>query len=572
MKIILGINCYHADSSACIVKDGLLIAALEEERINRIKHWAGFPKESIKECLKIAKIREEEITDIAINTNPKSNLSNKVIFFLKSYLFSKKIFEIFSRYKKKITVKKLLFKNFKLKNDVKIHYIDHHISHIASAFFPSNFEKAIGITIDGSGDFSTLTISECSSNKIKIIKKILFPHSLGVFYEAMTQFLGFKKYGDEYKVMGLAPYGKPLYKNLIDKNIIKKSKKNFFKLNLNYFNHISSSFEYKFDGIPDQNIILKKNILKLFENENLNDFEFKKNLASSVQKSYEGIFNEIINFIKKKNFSKNIIYAGGCALNSSANRKLIYDKIFENIYIPFSPGDGGGAIGAALYLSNKFRVKLKSNISPYLGNSYNDREVLDIFKSYESKLNCIQFDNENNLIDHAVDMIIDQNVIGWFQGRMEFGPRALGNRSILADPRNKSMKDIINRKIKKRESFRPFAPSILSEKKYDWFIKNNFKNFYMSSVETVKDDKKNNLEAVTHIDSTGRVQDVTNIMNPKYYNLINKFFLKTNVPVLLNTSFNENEPIVRSPNEAFDCLLRTDIDALFINNFKITKK
>jgi len=251
---------------------------------------------------------------------------------------------------------------------------------------------------------------------------------------------------------------------------------------------------------------------------------------------------------------------------------LIYDKNFENIYIPFSPGDGGGAIGAALYLSNKFSIKLKSNISPYLGNSYNDREVLEIFKNYESKLNCIKFNNENNLIDHAVDMIINQNVIGWFQGRMEFGPRALGNRSILADPRNKSMKDIINRKIKKRESFRPFAPSILSEKKHDWFIKNNFKNFYMSSVETVKDDKKKYLEAVTHIDNTGRVQDVTNIINPKYYNLIHKFFLKTNVPVLLNTSFNENEPIVRSPDEAFDCLLRTDIDALFINNFKITKK
>tara|TARA_B100001175_G_scaffold314786_1_gene324890 strand:- start:63703 stop:65424 length:1722 start_codon:yes stop_codon:yes gene_type:complete len=572
MKIILGINCYHADSSACIIKDGQIIAAIEEERINRVKHWAGFPQYSIIECLKISNLRAEDITDIAINTNPKSNLYGKVIFFLKEYLFSQKILEIFFRYKNKIIVKNLLYKKFSFSKNLKFHYVDHHISHIASAFYPSKYEKAIGLTIDGSGDFSTLTISECSKNNIKIIKKILFPNSLGIFYEAMTQFLGFKNYGDEYKIMGLAPYGKPIFQEKIEKNIIIHDKKDFFKLNLNFFNHTNKKFEYKFNGKPNQNQIYNNKILSLFEDEDINDINFKKNFASSVQKVYEKLFSKIINFIKKNNFSKNLIFAGGCALNSSANKFLIYENNFENLYIPFSPGDGGGAIGAGMYINNKYQIDLKNNFTPYLGNSYTDNEVLEVIRSIKNEIDFEKFNSQNELINCAVEMLMDQKVIGWFQGKMEFGPRALGNRSILADPRDIKMKDKINLKIKKRENFRPFAPSILEEEKELWYMKNNFKNFYMSSVEVVKNEKMSFLGAVTHVDNSGRVQDVSKELNPLYYELIYQFFLKTKVPVLLNTSFNENEPIVRSPKEAIECLMRTDLDALFINNFKIIKK
>ena len=572
MKIILGINCYHADSSACIIKDGEIIAAIEEERVNRIKHWAGFPLYSINECLKISNLNAEDITDIAINTNPKSNLYGKIIFFLKKYLFSKKIFEVFFRYKSKITIKSLLFKKFSLNKNLKFHYVDHHISHIASAFYPSKFKKAIGLTIDGSGDFSTLTISECSKKNIKVIKKILFPNSLGIFYEAMTQFLGFKNYGDEYKIMGLAPYGKPIYREKIEKNIIISDKKDFFKLNINFFNHTDKKFEYKFNGKPNQNQIYNNKILSLFKDEDINDINFKKNFASSVQKVYEKIFLNILNFIKENNFSKNLIFAGGCALNSSANKFLIYENSFENLYIPFSPGDGGGAIGAGMYVNNKYQIELKNNFTPYLGNSYTDNEVLNVISSLKNEIEFKKFKNENDLINDAVQMLIDQKVIGWFQGKMEFGPRALGNRSILADPRDSKMKDKINLKIKKRENFRPFAPSILEEEKKLWYIKNNFKNFYMSSVEEVKNEKMSLLGAVTHVDKTGRVQDVSKDLNPLYYELIYQFFLKTKVPILLNTSFNENEPIVRSPKEALGCLMRTDLDALYINKFKVIKK
>ena len=572
MKIILGLNCYHADSAACIIKNGKIIAAIEEERINRIKHWAGFPINSIHECLKMSNLKFHEITDIAINTNPKSNILFKIIFFLNKFLISSKIFEIFKRYKNKFIIKNILKKNFTFNKNLKFHYVDHHVAHIASAFYPSNFEKATGLTIDGSGDFSTLTISECSKKKIKILKKILFPNSLGIFYESMTQFIGFKNYGDEYKIMGLAPYGKPIFQEILEKNIILDDKKQFFKLNLKFFNHTNKNFNYKFEGKPNQNQIYNNKIHSLFKNENIENLEFKKNFAASVQKIYEKIFLNISNYLKKKNYSNNLVFAGGCALNSSANQKLIYDDFFDNIYIPFSPGDGGGAIGAALFINNKYNTEPKENITPYLGNDYKDEEILNILKQFNNKIDFVKFNNQDELVADATEMLINQKVIGWFQGRMEFGPRALGNRSILADPRHREMKDLINIKIKKRENFRPFAPSILQEEKKFWYKSNNFNNYYMSSVEKVRHDKINFLGAVTHVDDTGRVQDVSKKLNPLYYKLIKNFYQKTKVPVLLNTSFNENEPIVRSPKEALDCLLRTDLDFLFINNFKINKK
>ncbi len=568
-KIILGINSYHADSSACLIIDGNLIVALEEERINRIKHFAGFPKNSIKECIKIAKIDETEITDIAFNTKPFSNLLEKGIYYLKNLSFKENLLK--KRFLKKKNLHKILINNFKLNNKVKFHYIEHHLAHIASAFYPSNFKDANGLSIDGSGDFVSLAYAECKNNEIKIKKKEYFPNSLGIFYHAMTQFLGYERYGDEYKIMGLAAYGKPVYYEKILEKLFKKDK-NFYKLNLDFFEHHKKDFKY----IADENFIIDQifnsKVKEVFSNE-IKEDNFKENFASSVQKVYEYFFNKIIETIKNKKFSNNIVFSGGCALNSSANRFLTNNKdFFNNVFINCAPGDNGGALGAALIVAAKYEQNFENIKSPYLGkefdNDYIKKILIENYSNEKLIFNYIKSDEE--LFTTASKIIAEGKVVGWFQGKMEFGPRALGNRSILADPRNPNMKDIINQKIKRRESFRPFAPSVLEEYQEDWF-ECNFNNPYMSSLAKVKKDKQILIPSVTHIDETARLQTVNEFLNPRFKKLISQFYKLTKVPLLLNTSFNENEPIVMKPEEAIDCLLRTDMDALFINNFYIIK-
>ena len=574
MKIILGINTYHADSSACIIVNGKLIAAIEEERINRKKHFSGYPIESIRECLRIANKRDTEITDIAFNTKPSSNLFAKGVFFLKNFSYDKN--SLSERFKKKINVKKLLFKNFTLNTNVKFHYIEHHLAHIASAFYPSGFKDAVGLSIDGSGDFVTLAISECKNNKITLTEKTNFPNSLGIFYHAMTQFLGFKNYGDEYKIMGLAAYGTPKYFDKIKANLFKDNNKLIFELNLDYFNHHKNNFQYIAEDTLYIDEIFNSNLIKLFsqELENKNNKEqFIKDFAASVQKVYEFFFKKIIEKLFLNNFSKNLVFAGGCALNSSANRFITNEKRqFKNIYIPCAPGDNGGALGAAFVVSAKYSTKVENFKNPYLGKEFSNHEVLEILKhnNYKDKVTYKFMENDVDLFKSAAQLISEGNVIGWFQGCMEFGPRALGNRSILADPRNPNMKSIINMKIKRRESFRPFAPSVIEKYQSDWF-ESDFTNPYMSSLAIVKSDKQKTIPSVTHIDGTARVQTVNSNNNSKYLNLINAFYLLTGVPILLNTSFNENEPIVMKPEESLDCLIRTDMDAVFINNYLVTK-
>ena len=574
MKIIIGINTYHADSSACIIVNGKLIAAIEEERINRKKHYSGYPIESIKECLRIADKKDSEITDIAFNTRPSSNLLPKGIFFLKNFSFKKVLLS--ESFKNKINVKGLLLNKFTLNKNVKFHYIEHHLAHIASAFYPSGFNDAVGLSIDGSGDFVTLAISECKNNRIKIIKKTNFPNSLGIFYHAMTQFLGFKNYGDEYKVMGLAAYGEPKYFDKIKDNLFIKNNKSIFELNLNYFNHHKNSFKYIAEDSLHIDEIFNSNLNKLFSSEFksiINKDQFNKDFASSVQKIYEYFFKKIIDKLSLKNFSKNLVFAGGCALNSSANRFITNDnKLFEKVYIPCAPGDNGGALGAAFVISSKFNNKTQNYKNPYLGSEFSNDEVMKILKhdNYKNAVTYNFLENDVDLFKSASKLIAEGKIVGWFQGQMEFGPRALGNRSILADPRNPDMKNIINMKIKRRESFRPFAPSILEKYQSDWF-ESKFINPYMSSITKVKFDKQKIIPAVTHVDNTARIQTVSFDSNFRYASLINEFYLLTNVPILLNTSFNENEPIVMKPEEALNCLIRTDMDAVFINNYLVKK-
>ena len=574
MKIIIGINTYHADSSACIIVNGKLIAAIEEERINRKKHYSGYPIESIKECLRIADKKDSEITDIAFNTRPSSNLLPKGIFFLKNFSFKKALLS--ESFKNKMNVKGLLLNKFALNKNVKFHYIEHHLAHIASAFYPSGFNDAVGLSIDGSGDFVTLAISECRNNRIKIIKKTNFPNSLGVFYHAMTQFLGFKNYGDEYKVMGLAAYGKPKYFDKIKDNLFIKNKKSIFELNLNYFNHHKNNFKYIAKDSLHIDEIFNSNLNKLFSSEfkyTINRDQFNKDFASSVQKIYEYFFEKIIDNLSIKNFSKNLVFAGGCALNSSANRFITNEnKLFEKIYIPCAPGDNGGALGAAFVVSSNFNNKTQNYKNPYLGTEFSNDEIIKILNhdNYKNAVTYNFIENDVDLFKSAAKLITEGKIVGWFQGQMEFGPRALGNRSILADPRNPDMKNIINMKIKRRESFRPFAPSILEKYQSDWF-ESKFINPYMSSITKVKSDKQKIIPAVTHVDNTARIQTVSLDSNFRYASLINEFYLLTNVPILLNTSFNENEPIVMKPEEALNCLIRTDMDAVFINNYLVKK-
>ena len=578
MSIVLGLNINHADSSACIVRDGQLLFGIEEERINRVKHWAGVPIESIKYCLKYSGISTNEITDISINSNPLSNIVPKAFFFLKNYISGSKKYEIYKRIKNKLNLKETLKQNFPknaFSNNLKIHYIDHHLSHIASAFYPSQFKKAIGLSIDGFGDFCSIAIAKCENEKISIIDKTFFPDSLGLVYEAFTQHLGFKNYGDEYKVMGLSSFGSPIYSELIEEKIFKDSNK--FKLNLDFFNHTNKNFNYKFSGSPQQNQIFNEKIDNLFNLTEKNEKNFiikQRNIASSIQNVFEKKLIQICEKIHNLDYSNNLVYAGGCALNSLANKKLFESKLFDQIYIPYAPGDAGGSIGSALHVikSKNINIKLMNLHTPYIGPDFDSNEIgneLDNNKDLK-KFNITKFKNINSLNQKVAKSIFDNKIVGYFNNKMEFGARALGNRSILANPCNPDIKEIINSKIKRRESFRPFAPAILFEEKKYWF-NNEISNPFMSHVEDIKKEQQNKIPAVTHIDGTGRVQTVTKDINKNFYDLINEFYKISKVPILLNTSFNENEPIVMTFNNAIECFIRTKMDILVLNNHVIER-
>jgi len=461
--------------------------------------------------------------------------------------------------------------SFANKGNFKFHYVDHHISHIASAYYASGFDKAIGLSIDGFGDFTSLAIAECIGKEIKIKKKIHFPHSLGLFYEAVTQFLGFKSYGDEYKVMGLSSYGKPIYFEKILDNLFINDE--LFKLNLSFFNHTRSDYEYDYRSNVEKKTIFSNKINILFlEEVKKNNNNFKEDFAASAQKVFEYFLTKIILFIKKNFENENLVYAGGCALNSKANR-IIYEKeYFKNIFIPYAPGDGGGSIGAAYFIhQQKYKKKLINIKSPFIGPKYTSEKIHDCVKKLENKYNFEHYSIKNYKFYTSVAKILrEKKVIGWFHENIEFGARALGNRSIIADPSNPNVKDLINLKIKRRESFRPFAPSIILDEKNKWF-NNNIENPYMSYVEKIKIEKKNIVPGVVHIDNTCRLQTVTEHSNKNYFHLLNSFNNLTGIPILLNTSFNENEPIVNDPEEAIDCFLRTDMDVLVLENFIIYK-
>ena len=578
---IIGINAFHADSSACLIIDGQLISAVEEERFNRIKHWAGFPIESIKYCLRKSNLDLSDIDHISINIDPKANYFKKILFLIKHRPSLKLVFNRLKKKKKYNSIKELIDKEFEGSNfKGQINNIEHHYAHLSSAFHVSPFEESCILSVDGFGDFASTAWGFGKNNEIKIDNKIHFPHSLGIFYQSLTQFLGFKNYGDEYKIMGLAPYGKPTYVEQLKKILLIKSNGNF-ELNLDYFKFHKENFNYRWDnGKVEIEDLYTNKIESLLgpgriQGEELTDFH--KDLAHSTQKVYEEAFLNILNNLYEKYQNENLCIAGGCGMNSVANGKIKDNTKFKNIYVQPAAGDAGGAIGAAFTTYYKFTNKKRvfEMKHAYWGTSFNNNQISDCLKKNEKIIEnqkcSLKLISDNNVLNGIVaNDISEGKVVGWFQGKMEWGPRALGNRSILGDPRRSDMKDILNLKIKRRESFRPFAPSILREHVSDWFT-NDDEVPFMMKVYQIKEDKRLDIPAVTHVDGSGRLQTVYQETNKKYYDLINEFYKLTKVPIVLNTSFNENEPIVSSPEEALDCFLRTKMDTLVMENYIIKR-
>lgn len=572
---ILGLNAFHGDSSACILKDGNVIVALEEERIRRIKHWAGFPIEAIKYCLNDAGISITDIDHITISRDPSANVLKKIKHTLKNSVSLSTIWDRYTNSKKVKSVKTLLAEAFGIQeSDIKavIHNIEHHRSHLGSAFFASPFEKAALLSIDGFGDFTSTMTATGDGNQIEVLNAVEFPHSAGIFYTSFTQYLGFPNYGDEYKVMGLAPYGKPQYVDRL-KDVIKFTDDGLFKLNLDYFKHHKDGVKMSWEGgEPDIENIYSEYMVEKFGPARKKEEElthYHKDLAASVQRITEELIFHILNHLHKQSKLDNLCVAGGVAQNSVANGKILKNTPFKNVYIPPAGHDAGTSIGSALFLYNQIlkQKRVVPTFSGSLGSHFSDQEIEDYLKSQ-----AVAFKRytDQELYDQVTDCIINGGVIGWFQGRAEFGPRALGHRSILADPRRADAKEILNLKIKRRESFRPFAPSVLKEHADSYFEQADHVPF-MEKVYVIQPSKREQIPAVTHVDGTGRLQTVDATFEPRYHSLISAFYKKTGVPVLLNTSFNENEPIVNSPANALDCFLRTKMDMLVLENYVVTR-
>lgn len=589
MTKIIGISSYFHDSAVALIIDGKVVYAAQEERFTRIKHDFNFPLKSLKNLLEFNKLKIEDIDYFVFFEKPFLKFERLIetylalapkgiIQFLKAMpiwlnqkLFMKKIIE---REINKIS------KNFDIK---KLFFSEHHLSHAASCFYPSPFDKSVVFTADGVGEWTTTSVAIGKKNKLEIIKEIYFPHSLGLLYSAFTYYIGFKVNSGEYKLMGLAPYGKPIYAKLIKKNLIDIKEDGSFRLNMRYFDYATG---LKMTNKKFENLFAKK---RREPESTINKFHM--NVAASIQQVTEEIILKITNAISEEYGISNLCMAGGVALNCVANGKILKKNKFKKIWIQPAAGDAGGAVGAALafwflHLKNKRITNKNSMRGSFLGNSFLKKEIKQELQKKDAVFKEL---SEEEILKKTALAISKGMAVGWFQGRMEFGPRALGGRSILADPRNPEMQKVLNLKIKYRESFRPFAPSILEEKVSEWFELKE-KSPYMLLVAEVKksklfdkkidnqsfkslNEKRSLIPAVTHIDQSARVQTVSKTDNPKFYRLIKEFYRLTKVPMLINTSFNiRGEPIVQNANDAFRCFMGTDLDLLVVDNFLLEKK
>ena len=594
MTAILGISAFYHDSAAAIIVDGEIIAAAQEERFTRKKHDSSYPFNAIEFVLKSSKLELNEVDHIVFYEKPflkfERLLETYVAFAPRG--FSQFIKSIPIWLNEKLFQKKLLLDNLKrheesFNDKKKLLFSEHHLSHAASAFYPSPFNEAIILTADGVGEWATTTVAIGKGNNLEIIKEIHFPHSLGLLYSAFTYYTGFKVNSGEYKLMGLAPYGKPIYEEKILTNIIDIKSDGSFILNQDYFNYAV--------GLTMTNKKFDKLFGKQRRDPNKEKLtQFHMDIAASIQKVIEDIMIKLVKSLKKEYNISNLCLAGGVALNCVANGKILKEKIFENIWIQPASGDAGGSLGAALAfwyndLNKKRKIDTKDSMKgSYLGPKYSDKEIKEELNKLGAKYHVL---DEEKLIEKTALDLSNSQAIGWFQGRMEFGPRALGARSILGDPRSPEMQKILNLKVKYRESFRPFAPSILREDLSEWF-ELNVDSPYMLLVSNIRknktiemsDDqkklfgidklniKRSEIPAVTHVDYSARIQTVDKNQNSKFYELLKKFKEKTDCPVLVNTSFNvRGEPIVNTPKDAFNCFMGTDLDKLVIGNCYLDK-
>jgi carbamoyltransferase len=582
--IVLGINAYHGDASAAIVVDGELIAAVEEERFARVKHIAGFPTDAVKACLNMAGVAGADVDRFAVSRNPWAHAARKALFALTN---RPSISNVADRARNASRVRSLdlvIAEELGLERKSvhnRLHYVEHHPAHLASSFFVSPFDEAAVCAIDGFGDFVSTSSGIGRGNSLKVSKRTYFPHSLGLVYLAVTQYLGFPKYGDEYKVMGLAPYGRPALADNI-RRLISLKTHGGFELDLSYFCHWNEGVSMSWDsGEPVMGPVFTSKLENLLGPARKPDEQVTsrhEDIAASLQLVFEECVFHILRDLQRSTGSQNLCLAGGCAMNSVANGKIRENTRFRDVYIQPASGDNGTALGAAYYVWNQILGKPRGfrMSHGYWGPKAPEADAFDATASRLAEIEAQScrvesIEEDGQLFREAARRIADGQIVGWFQGRMEWGARALGNRSILADPRRADMREIINTKIKFRERFRPFAPSILVENLDEYFV-GAVPDPFMIQVYPVRPDKRAVIPAVTHVDGSGRIQTVSKGANPEYWRLIDAFRQLTGVPVLLNTSFNENEPIVNTPAQALDCFLRTSMDALFIGNVLIARK
>ena len=573
--LILGLNMFHADASAAILQDGEVIFAVAEERLNRIKHYAGFPVLAIKACLDAAGAKITDVDHVAVGQDSDANLAKKVQYALANPSRILNFIRLRQRKEAMRNVRYLLAQAFEVDSSAlrfQEHHVEHHIAHIASAYFCSPWEKAAGFSYDGSGDFVSTMMARCEDNQIEVLDRIYLPHSLGSFYTMICEFIGYKKYGDEGKVMGLAPYGKPTYREKVGEIAILRN--GSFQLNLDYFQPLGSNQGMRV--LPNGTVRLARHfsdcMKELFGSPREPHSEITQremDLAYAMQSRFEEILFHLLNRLHEHMPVDELVMAGGCALNSVANGKIFSQTPFRDTWIQPAAGDEGLAIGAALYTCCSILRQPRRYImkDAYLGPEFSSTRIESDLKA--ANLLYRKLEHES-LLDEVATQVAAGTVVGWFQGKMEWGPRALGNRSILAHPGLPEMKDTLNARIKHREWFRPFAPSILAERQSEYF-EHDHPSPFMSHVYKIRPEKRAQLTAVNHVDNTGRLQTVTRKENPLYHGLIQAFERKTGIPVILNTSFNENEPIVCTPAEAIDCFKRTRMDALAIGPYLVQK-
>jgi carbamoyltransferase len=580
---ILGINAYHGDVSAVLVRDGELVAAVEEERFRRVKHVAGFPAQAIRTCLEMAGVSGSEIQHVAVSRHPRAHLWRKAWFALTHRPQRGLVRDRAANYRRVNALPEATTHALGLgAQDARpaFHWVEHHPAHLASAFFVSPFEQAAVAAIDGFGDFVSTSWAVGRGASLDVVNRVFFPHSLGLLYLAITQYLGFNKYGDEFKVMGLAPYGSPDFVPAV-RRLIRLQPGGGFELDLSYFTHWSGGAQMTWeDGEPEIGRVFSAELERLLgparkPSEPVTDRH--EAIAASLQAVFEEAVLHILNGLHARTRLPALCLAGGCAMNSVANGRIREHTPFRDVYIQPASGDNGTALGAAYYVWNQVlgQPRRFTMSHGYWGPEFRNGQIERALAARAHELQeggcrISAMPDEQSLVDWTAARIADGLVVGWFQGRMEWGARALGNRSILADPRRADMREIINTKIKFREKFRPFAPSVLEEA-HGRFFEGSVSDPFMMQVYPIRPSEQERIPAVTHVDGSGRLQTVSRDGNPRYWALIRAFERLTGVPILLNTSFNENEPIVHQPTEALDCFLRTRMDVLVLGNTVVTK-